>query len=160
MNPQEAVQQAHALSSDVPDGLREAAFTELLKHFLGSAPGAGTHGGRELEESTEVSTGPTWLSELAEKLPERHLVAEGTRNQQLAWAVTQLALRDEEATTETVRRIIREELGVSPPDTSNASRKLGQQLTPKYLHRKKRQEGRGYAYSPTRKVAELFTDDS
>lgn len=96
-----------------------------------------------------------WEKEIYKGLPDDHDVSSGTRDQQAVWGAVVLRQQGRESTPETIREVVRKRLGVSPESRSNLSGRLGR-LTPKYLSRDDRGEGRGYTYTPTRRALDIF----
>lgn len=96
-----------------------------------------------------------WEQEVYEGLPDEHLVAKGKRDHQAVWAVSVLRQLGQEANTTSVASVIAKRLGVSPEDKDNLSARLGK-LTPQFLRRDDRDEGRGYQYFPTRQSLKVF----
>lgn len=150
------VQWAMEIVDDLPEKYQEAAFAELLRYALSSMPGAA-----EVDTVADTQAKPAlylsepWQKKLISKLPEGYLVAKGSRDQQTVWAVVKLLERGEEATSESVRKIIKTCLGVSPESLGNTSGRLGK-LTPRHVKRKEREDGKGYAYTPTVMAFEVF----
>jgi len=153
---QSVVQWAIEIADDLPEKYQEAAFAELLRYALNSMPGAA-----EVDTVADTQAKPAlhlsepWQKKLISELPEGYLVAKGSRDQQTVWAVVKLLERGEEATPESVRKIIETGLGVASESPSNTSHSL-RKLTPKYVKREEREEGRGYAYTPTAIALKAF----
>jgi hypothetical protein len=149
---------AQELAEGLPDRYREAAFAELLSYALSTS---GTtrhdvtqHASEKSESSTPLRA--PWQQKLIDNLPSAHLVAsKGSRDQQAIWAIIKLLDADEEATPASVRDQIEAGLGINAESSDNTSRRL-RQLTPTFAMRQKRQDGRGYAYTPTTYALELF----
>jgi hypothetical protein len=150
-NADAIVQWAMEIADSVPERYQLATFSELLRFALRSQPE------NKLDHpiASEPSSQPAVVSEKAlTGVPDPFLVAEnGSREQQIVWAVIQLCEEAEEATTNTVMNLIQNRLSISSPARANTSRMLGE-LTPKYLTRKK--EGRGFVYRPTSRATEIF----
>ena len=79
----------------------------------------------------------------------------GDRTKQAVWAVVTLHGRGAEVTSDAIRDIIRTELGTAPQNGANTARTL-RDLTPKYLMRRDRTDGRGYVYQPTANALDAF----
>jgi hypothetical protein len=150
------VQWAIEIADDLPEKYQEAAFAELLRYALNSMPGAA-----EVDTVADTQAKPAlhlsepWQKKLISELPEGYLVAKGSRDQQTVWAAIKLWEQGDEAMARTVRETIKTRLGVTPESQQNTSSRL-RQLTPEYLGREKREEGQGYAYTPTAKALEVF----
>jgi len=145
------LQWAMEIADDLPEKYQEAAFAELLRHALSSIQGAA-----EVDTVADIQAKPALQKKLIGKLPKDYLVAgKGSRDQQTVWAVVKLLERGEEATSESVRKIIKTCLGVSPESLRNTSGRLGK-LTPRHVKRKEREAGKGYAYTPTVRALEVF----
>jgi hypothetical protein len=143
---------------DLPEHLQEVAFSIILERRLEHGSSAGAEGNSaepESDSATNESNNLPWLDDVIDDLPDTHDVADGTRREQAAWAVTYLVADEKSATTESVRDTIKTRLGVTPQSSANMSSTLGD-LTPKYLSREGKKEGKGYTYMPTVNVADLF----
>jgi hypothetical protein len=87
-------------------------------------------------------------------MPPPHVVKErGSRRQQVAWALVTLANRSESATPDAVVRVIKDELGATPPSAGHPSTDL-KGMTPRYATRTKM--GHAYAYTPTTRLGDIF----
>lgn len=151
------------------EGTREQALAALLTAFGdGSSQLAEDSDVHEadgaLSESNDepTSSGPrvdsrsSWEQQVVEALPDAHAVAErGGRDAQAMWAIITLFDRGEEATNNTIRKLIEAELGIGAEARTNLASRL-QELTPKHVTRKK--VGRSYQYSPTRNALQVFKD--
>lgn len=109
-------------------------------------------------DSKPVRNDGSWEGTVYDGLPDDHVVAEGTRDQQAVWAVARLQQEGREAGRTEVAEMIKDRLGVSPETADNLSARLGR-LTPKTLQRQKRSEGPGYAYRITRTSLSAFSSD-
>lgn len=155
MNYREAIREAAEAAEEAPEELREAAFRTVLERLLEREGGPEKDAPQTPPEAIESDS---WEERLLKELPEGHVVQEeGDRGQQTVWAVATLHGRDLEATTEQIRRIIRTELGIAPQNEQNTARTL-RKLTPRFLIRRERPDGRGYVYEPTARSVEIFED--
>lgn len=144
------------LSSDyVKDDFREITYEIILSHLLNK----GSISNQNTVQKNGVSTNGKfndWEKNVIENLPTAIQSAEGNRDQQTVWAVVKLYSRGDEATTHTVKEVIKDELGISPENDSNTSCRL-KNLVPNHLTRIK--EGKKYQYEPTRGALEIFEDN-
>lgn len=139
------------------------ALRALLEHSGIASPNTGRQapsepGARGQTDSPPKRRSDSWEEEVYDGLPDDHVVAEGTRDQQAVWAVAQLQHEGQEAGRTEVGQIIKDRLGVSPESADNLSARLGR-LAPKTLQRQKRSEGSGYAYRITRTSLSVFSAD-
>lgn len=144
----EAIETARLAVENLPEHLQGPAFSIILERLLGhrGIPPA------SMPASTAALSGQSPTPPATTPLPA--LVKEaGSRRQQVAWALITLAGRSESATSDAVVRVIKDELGATPPTAGNASADL-KGMTPRYATRTK--VGRGYEYAPTASVAELL----
>lgn len=121
----------------------------------GSSDGSGGGASPPLK-SPEVDH-EVWEQQLFDGLPDEHRVAKGKRDHQAVWAAIILRQLGQEATTTSIASIVSKRLGMSPEDRDNLSSRLSR-LTPQYLRRDDRAEGRGFAYFPTRDSLKVFED--
>lgn len=153
------------------ESTRQQALTALLDAFIDDHPTAShrpqADGEVRVSEPTraegdqgpafpngKAAERPGWEQQVLENLPDAHDVAEhGGRNAQTIWAIVTLFSRDQEATNNTIRDLIKAELGIAPEARTNLGTRL-QELTPKYITRQK--VGRSYRYAPTRGALEVF----
>lgn len=162
------LQDAVELSTEVPEQSREDVLPLLVDHLLAierARVGADDHSSRDRIPRGEVDHPPAsqetdvseWEAGILSGLPEGHVVAEGSRRHQAAWAVIRLRQQGKDANPDSVRSIIKDELGLSPQSRSNTSKTLGN-LVPRHLTREK--EGRAYVYRPTRHALAVFEEDA
>ena len=135
-----------ALASELPDEFRVAAFTELVRHELGtndvaSSPGSTAGPGKSTTPSPALDG----------EMPELSAIKKMDGNAKVGWAIVELAARDEIANAESIGKLIKDELGASAP--ANMSRTL-KNLTPEYANRTK--HGPGYKYTPTKETMSLL----
>lgn len=148
-NPRESIEWAMGLAKGVPEEFRIVAFSELLRYSLNLISNTSSNpdvikNNRPLPPLHNISDG----------LPDLHLLAQkGSRDQHVAWAVAELYARSEEINNESIRRIIREHLAITPPARQNTNRSL-RDLTPKYIIRTK--TGKKYFYTPSARLLEIF----
>jgi len=155
-NIKSVVKWAMEVADDLPEKYQQTAFAELLRHALRSASDAVQIDNGDHAKAAQISIGKSWQSELQNGIPPDHIIAEnGSRTQQAAWAVVTLCAQGKEATSKSVREIIQSHLGVTPETLDNTSKRL-KELTPKHVTRAKRVQGRGYSYTPTRLILEIF----
>ena len=148
-NPKESINWAMELAKDVPEEFRVVAFAELLRYSLSLIPNIPS--GPNLTQSNHPLPP---LRNISSELPDLHLLAQkGSRDQHVAWAVAELYARSEEINNESIRRIIKEHLAITPPVRQNTNRSL-RDLTPKYIIRTK--TGNKYFYSPSARLPEIF----
>lgn len=160
----EAVDNAISVVEEIPEQYREEALAPVLRALLdtslptavGSAkshkvPGGKTEPANRAHPGAE--TFAPWENQLLSKLPEPHVVADGSRAQQAVWAIVRLRQKGETADRSSINKIIKHELGVTPQDLNNTSRTLGT-IVPRFATREK--EGRGYSYRPSRHALEVF----
>jgi len=142
-NAESIAQWAMEIADGLPEKYQQAAFAELLKCVLNL-------------KSSPTGQGVEKTRRLINKIPDDHLVAtEGSRDQQTVWAVMRLWEQGEEATPAGVINIIKARLRMQPESRSNTSGRLAD-LTPRYLMREEREEGRGYAHKPTPNAVKIF----
>lgn len=147
---------------------QQRALDALLDAFFGherevrdtpdaaSSDGRNGAGGPGVNSATGVSR-EGWEQQLFDGLPDEHRVAKGKRDHQAVWATIVLRQLGQEATTTSIASIVSKRLGMSPEDKDNLSGRLSK-LTPQYLRREDRTEGRGFAYFPTRDSLKIFGD--
>ncbi len=149
-NPQKEIDWAIEIAEKLPDKFQQPAFSELLRYALFHSEKE-----KELEEKPK--------GKLQQKLPEKVssdgfpdldlLAKQGNRDQHVAWAVAELHLNNEEVNNQTIRKVIREKLAITPPIRQNTNRSL-RNLTPKYITRTK--IGKKYHYEPSANFLEIF----
>jgi hypothetical protein len=154
-NASSAVEQALEIAEGLPEKYQEVGFAEVLRHILRHSSAKASSGASEAATQSGSQSSRSKLEELAESLPDAYLVAEGTRAQQVIWAVVELSMEGEEATRESVGERIEIGLSITPPHPNNISTLLGD-LCPRHLTREKREDGKGYAYRPTSQALEIF----
>lgn len=156
MDYKQAIRRAVEAAGEAPEELREAAFRIVLERLLDLEPAQpNSPTGTPAEKPPKHNS---WEERLFANLPEGHLVQErGDRKQQTVWAVASLHQRGTDVTSEEIRRLIRTELGIAPQNDQNTARTL-RGLTPRYVVRRDRTEGRGYIYEPTARSIEIFED--
>jgi hypothetical protein len=148
-NPKESIEWAIGLAKDVPEEFQVVAFAELLRYSLNLI--SNTLSNPDLNKNNR-SLPP--LHNISNGLPDLHLLAKkGSRDQHVAWAVAELYARGEEINNESIRRIIKEYLAITPPVRQNTNRSL-RDLTPKYIIRTK--TGKKYFYTPSARLLEIF----
>jgi hypothetical protein len=148
-DPKESIEWAMGLTKDVPEEFRVVAFAELLRYSLSLI--SNTPGNSDLNKNNRPLPS---LHNISNGLPDLHLLAQkGSRDQHVAWAVAELFARGEEVNNESIRRIIKEHLAITPPVRQNTNRSL-RDLTPKYIIRTK--VGKKYFYSPSARLLEIF----
>ena len=161
------IDEANELTEHLPSEIRKEAFSVMLKHLLGSSKDGSNRNiksistGQDLKGESEKmiknqnnSGFNDWQLNVIKSLPESYIIAEkGDREQQTMWAVITLFSRNEKPVTGSVKKIIKDELGVAPQSDENTSHSL-KNLIPKYLTREK--DGRSYVYYPTRNAPSLF----
>jgi hypothetical protein len=154
------VERAIEITEALPECYRVAAFAEILRYELGSLSSHSSTDTAIPIPPSVLHDNKTSRQQLTSGIPELHMIAkDGTRDQQIVWAVMELCQRGTEATSNTVFDIIKTDLGVTPEIKTNTSRRL-RRLVPKYLCRKERFKGRGYAYSPTTEAAQVFKEQT
>lgn len=155
--PESIIKSAMEMAEELPEKYQVVAFAELLRHALGSESVSKEPGtGAPPRAGPSPPADDTGWQELARGLPGDFVVKErGSRDQQTVWAVIKVCSNHEEATPEAVCRTIRTALSKKPEHEKNATNRLGR-LTPKYLKRERRQDGKGFAYAPTDKALEIF----
>jgi len=138
---------------DVPDEFRKIAFAVLLWYEL-DALRSSDEGGTQRGSLSGVEAGESiGRADMVKLDPEK--IEPESRLQQAIWAVWELTRRDQPATVAAVRKIIKDEFGVSPEQPTNLSNRL-KKLLPKYMTR--REENRRYIYTPTSHTLELLGD--
>jgi hypothetical protein len=150
------IDEANDLTSHLPSEIRKEAFSVMLKHLLDGTSGTGGEESisSEASKSKTYSDFKEWELKVISSLPEPYMIAKkADREQQAAWGVITLFARKEPATSNSIRELIRNELGISPQNEANTSTKL-KGLIPKYLTRVK--DGKEFVYSPTVNSIELF----
>jgi len=147
-----AISRAVAAANSGPEEYREATYVEVLRHLLSKvAPPDEPLSGPGLEQGLPEA-GPARTV----TLPEPDLVADSDDHEmQTVWAVMALAEEGREAINETIRQKIELALAVTPQNRQNTNRTL-RRLVPRYLARRKKNEGEGYAYVPTARAREIF----
>lgn len=144
-----------ATSEFVNEEFKQTTYSLVLQHLL-SQQEIPVKPSESSPSNTTNSEMADWKKNIIENLPSAAEAANGNRNQQTVWAVVKLFSRNEEATRDTVRKVIKDELGVTPQDGNNTSSKLKEQV-PNYLSRK--QEGKKYLYEPTRDALKIFENN-
>jgi hypothetical protein len=156
-NPEPIIQWAIEIAEGLPEKYQVVAFAELLQHALRST----SHGAESDEQETPPTATPQPPGQLLQErlvsqLPEDYLVAaKGTRDQQTVLVAIRLWHQGEEVNPASVMDSVKTQLCVPPESRSNTSARL-RDLSPRYLTRRQREEGRGYAYEPTLKAIEIF----
>lgn len=155
-NLQGLLRSALATAESLPEKYQVAGFAEILRWMLehdgvSSMAAAGTESSRSRERKDGIEgRGPM------QGVPPAYIVSKnGDRGQQTAWAVARLAEKGEEANNESIRELIQTELSVTPQTRMDTNRSL-KRLTPRYVRRERKGEGRGFRYLPTEKTGELF----
>jgi hypothetical protein len=147
----EAIKFATAVAEEAAEKYRVAVFAEVLRLRLSGVGRAGPLTSQDRGKgTTKAAADARKPSVVAHSVSRR-----GSRKQQAVWAVMRLAEKGEEAINETIRGVIKTELSVTPQsrmDTNTTLRKL----TPKYVRREKREEGKGLRYFPTAHSPEIF----
>lgn len=141
----------------------EIAFKEILRHRLSSPKSLNTLENissiNQPESSVDIHKNllrNDWEVELFNNIPEAYIIAEsGSRDQQTLWAVITLHSRSKEPDNDSIRKVLRDELGISPQSKSNTARTL-RSLTPQFLSREK--DGKSYVYKPNRSSIKIFDD--
>jgi len=145
----EPIETARMAVEGLPEHLQGPAFSIILEHLLG-------HGG-SASAITPANAPPqsTQVTAAASvSMPPPHVVKErGSRRQQVAWALVTLANRSESATPDVVMRVIKDELGATPPSAAHVSTEL-KSMTPRRATRTR--VGHAYAYAPTIRVGDVF----
>jgi hypothetical protein len=151
------IESAMEIADKIPEKYQVAAFEQLLRHALGSAPvSAEADTGAPVGVGPSPSSGGAGLQALAGHLPNDFVVkGRGSRAQQAMWAVLKLQEDGAEATPARVRDTVKTRLGKTPESAKHTSRTL-RDLTPRYLERRESEGGRGYAYAPTQNALEIF----
>ena len=147
--PKESINWAKELAEGVQEEYRVAAFAELLRYSLNVDAGIPD------APNPPASRHPLPpLHDISNGLPDLQLLAKkGSRDQHVAWAVAELYARGEEINNESIRKIIREYLAITPPGRQNTNRSL-RDLTPKNIIRTK--VGKKYIYSPSAMLLDIF----
>jgi len=152
-DPKEAIDWSLKMVEGVPEEHRVAAFSELLRYSLSSQ----SEPVNIPDQKTNLPQKDSQLSlvhDISKKLPELDLLAKkGSRDQHVAWAVAELYVRNEEVNNESIRRILKEHLAITPPARQNTNRSL-RDLTPKFIIRTK--VGKKYFYTPSIRLPEIF----
>lgn len=158
-NIEDAIKKAveYSTESYVPDELKEITYRTILSHLLANnfnnAHPTGSNPETQVHSSESSNNFREWERQIIQNLPDASLVAEGNREQQTIWAVITLYSRSEVADVDSVKKIIKDELGITPQSDSNTSYKL-KNLVPAHLNRTK--DGKGYKYEPTRNSLKIF----
>jgi len=148
--PQKEIDWAVQVAEKVPEKYQQSAFSELLRHALSQMDGE-EDGLKKAIKKTIVKSP---ITDVSGDFPDLHLLAtQGNRDQHVAWAVAELYLREEDVNNNSIRKIIKEQLAITPPARQNTNRSL-RNLTPKYIARTK--IGRKYQYAPAIKFTEIF----
>jgi hypothetical protein len=161
MDYKAAIREASDAAAEAPEELREIAFRTVLERLLGtSLPDTSTteNEGSPALGSNHGPTGqrPDWREQVVTGLPEAYRIQEdGNRAQQAVWAVVTLQSRGVEVTSEAIMNVIRTELGIAPQNSMNTARTL-RKLTPRFVMRRDRPDGRGYVYEPTARALDAF----
>lgn len=144
----EPIKTARLAVQSLPQHLQGPAFSVILERLLG-------HEGSAPQSSPLVSSaipGPVSASSTSMPLP--HVVKErGSRRQRVAWALVTLANRSESATPDAVMRVIKDEMGATPPSAAHVSTEL-KEMTPRFATRTK--VGHAYAYTPRASIGDVF----
>lgn len=160
MDYKAAIQEAAEAVSQAPKDLREIAFRSILEQMLtkGVAVQSGQpeHGVRNRQPVLDPVESNDWRDRVAGEMPEAYdIQGRGSRQQQAVWAVVTLFARGADATTEEIMKLIRTELGIAPQNEQNTARTL-RNLTPRFVMRRDRADGRGYVYEPTANALDAF----
>ena len=158
-DPKEAIEWVIDMVGDLPAEFRVEAFRILLENRLGSGKSAPLHVDEKRDQKREENDSTSlerWQRRLVENLPEAHAVAKrGKREQQALWAVIELMRLGDEADTVSIRKAIRNRLGVTPQNVRNTSRTL-RKLMPMFIDRRERPGEKGFSYHPTIRALEIF----
>jgi hypothetical protein len=156
-NIRKIISEALEISNEVPEDYKKDTFFIILSHLLKTLDKP--VGDEEINLSVPsqgVDQSDSWLDWVVQNIPEPYEIARnGNRDQQTVWSVVMLHSRYKEAIVGTVQEIIRTELGITPQNRQNTGRQL-RRLTPRFLIRRNRTEGKGYKYEPTTHSAEIF----
>jgi len=140
----EPIETARRAVESLPQHLQGPAFTVILERVLG-------HGGSPA--GTSAHPGPVPASSSMYRPPPHVIKEKGSRRQKVAWALITLANRSESATPEAVMRVIKDELGATPPSAPHVSTEL-KEMTPRFATRTK--VGHAYAYIPAASIGDVF----
>lgn len=146
---------AAASLDKVPEEFKETTYEVILQHEINGNLISSSISSKVDVSNIERETLKDWEEQLAKELPKGSVAAEGTRSQQTVWAVVTLYLRGKEANRDSIRKVIKDELGVTPQSEDNTSRTL-KNLVPEHLNRSK--EGKIYYYEPIRNAVKIFNN--
>ena len=147
------------IADGLPEKYQQVAFGELLRYSLHSSVHRTADDMREQSEadSSPSSVESEWDKMLSELPPDYTIAGKGSRDQQTAWAVIKLHCEGLEATPASVVNCIKAHLCIPPESDSNTSKRL-KGLTPRYLMRKNREEGKGYVYESKPSTIDIFKE--
>lgn len=151
-NPQKEIDWAIGIAEKLPEKFQQTAFAELLRYALLYSDNSEPPNKQLPKKSIHQITKETDFKNFSDL---DLLSKKGNRDQHIAWAVAELYARNEEVNNNSIRKIIREHLAITPPARQNANRSL-RNLTPKYITRTK--NGRKYNYTPTEIFIDIFND--
>lgn len=149
-NPQKEIDWAIKIAEKLPEKFQQPAFSELLRYALFYSARE-----KEVEEKPKGKLQQKFSEKVtSDEFPDLGLLAkQGNRDQHVAWAVAELHLTNEEVNNQTIRKVIREKLAITPPIRQNTNRSL-RNLTPRYITRTK--IGKKYNYEPSENFLKIF----
>lgn len=151
-NPQKEINWAIEIAEKLPEKFQQSAFSELLHYALFHS---------DESKRSEKKTKDKLQTKIPEKVlsdgfPDLDLLAkQGNRDQHIAWAIAELYLNNMDVNNESIRKVLREKLAITPPGRQNTNRSL-RNLTPKYITRT--MVGKKYNYAPSTNFLEVFND--